>query len=170
MNDANVLRQATAQYQDARHQGNVPVNLWRILSCSPKWQQLNNPEAGSKKRSSAEAEVEVGDTIGSSEQRPPFNIDDSDDEDPIPRSIGRKKVISIASDSGRSDSVSSHDIGRAMVEQLRVFNIREEERKKRRQQKEGIEIMETNLDTLSGFKRMLYEIRQKEIKAKYNLP
>ncbi|VFQ74955.1 unnamed protein product [Cuscuta campestris] len=91
MNDVDVLRLATARYQDDGHQGKVRINLLGILSRSPKWQQLNNPDAGSsKKRSSADAEVD--DTIGSSEQRPPFNLDDSDDEDPIPRPIGRKKA------------------------------------------------------------------------------
>ncbi|VFQ67485.1 unnamed protein product [Cuscuta campestris] len=160
-------------YQDGGHQGKVPIDLWRILSRSPKWQQLNNPDDGlSKKRSFVDAEVEVDDTIGSSEQMPPFNVADSDDEDPIPRPIGRKKAKFIASGSGGSGyvSVSSRDdIGREMVEQLRVFNIREEERMKRKE-KDEIKIMKTDLSTLSGFERMIFERRQKEIKAKYNLP
>ncbi|VFR01482.1 unnamed protein product [Cuscuta campestris] len=180
-NDADVLRLATTWYQDDRHQGKVPIDLWMILSRSPKWQQLNNPDGGSsKKRSSVDPEVEVDDTIGSSEQMPPFNVADSDDEDPIPRLIRRKKAKSIASGFGGSGSVSvssRDDIGRAMVEQLRVFNLREEERMKRKdqemkrkEQEDEIKIMETDLSTLSGFKRMIYEQRQREIKAKYNLP
>ncbi|VFQ69319.1 unnamed protein product [Cuscuta campestris] len=180
-NDDDVLRLATARYQDDEHQGKVPVDLWRILSRSPKWQQLNNPDGGSfRKRSSVNAEVEVDETIGSSDQMPPFNVADSDDEDPIPRPIGRKKAKSIASGLGGSGSasVSSCDeIGRAMVEQLRVFNLREEEmlklkgkELKRKEQDDEIKIMETDLSTLSGFKRMIYEQRQREIKVKYNLP
>ncbi|VFQ69327.1 unnamed protein product [Cuscuta campestris] len=180
-NDADVLRLATTQYQDDGHQGKVPIDLWRILSRSPKWQQLNNPDGGSsKKRSSVDAEVEVDDTIGSSDQMPPFNVADSDDKDPIPRPIRRKKAKSIASGSRGSGSVSvssRDEIGRAMVEQLRVFNLREEERMKlkekemkRKEQEDEIKIMETDLSTLSGFKRMIYEQRQREIKAKYNLP
>ncbi|VFQ61214.1 unnamed protein product [Cuscuta campestris] len=153
-NDADVLRLATTRYQDDGHQG--------------------------KKRSSVNAEVEVDDTIGSSEQIPPINVADSDDEDPIPRPIERKKAKSIASGSGGSDfvSISSRDeIGRAMIEQLRVFNLREEERMKlkehemkRKEQEDKIKIMENDLSTLSGFKRMIYEQRQREIKAKYNSP
>ncbi|VFQ85015.1 unnamed protein product [Cuscuta campestris] len=155
-NDGDVLRLATARYQDDGHQGKVSIDLWRILSRSPKWQQLNNSGGGSsKKRSSVNAEVEVNDTIGSSEQRPPFNDAYSDDEDLIPRPIGRKKAISIASGSGGFSSVfisSRDEIGRAMVEQLRVFNIREEERMKRKEEKDEIEIMKTDLSTLSTFK------------------
>ncbi|VFQ95419.1 unnamed protein product [Cuscuta campestris] len=173
-NDADVLLLATARYQDDGHQGKVPIDLWSILSCSPKWKQLINSDGGSSKKiSSVDAEVEVDDTIGSSEQRPPFNVLDFDYEDPIPRTIVRKKAKSIASGSGRSDSVSvpSHnDIGRAMVEQLWVFNIQEKERARRKEEKDEIEIMETDLSTLSAFKRMIFERRQKEIKAKYNLP
>ncbi|RAL39343.1 hypothetical protein DM860_002876 [Cuscuta australis] len=56
-NDADVLRLATTRYQDDGHQGKMPIDLWRILSRSPKWQQLNNPDGGSsKKRSSVDAE------------------------------------------------------------------------------------------------------------------
>ncbi|VFR03308.1 unnamed protein product [Cuscuta campestris] len=180
-NDADVLRLATTRYQDDWHQGKVPIDLWRILSRSPKWQQLNNSDGGSsKKRSSVDAEVEVDETINSSDQIPPFNVADSDDEDPIPRPIGIKKAKSIALGSGGSGSASvssRHEIGRAMVEQLQVFNLREEERLKlkekelkRKEQDGEIKIMRTDLSTLSGFKRMIYEQRQREIKAKYNLP
>ncbi|VFQ65064.1 unnamed protein product [Cuscuta campestris] len=181
-NDADVLRLATARYQDDGHLGKVPIDLWRILSRSPKWQQLNNPDGGSFwKRSSVDAEVEVDETIGSSDQIPSFNVADSDDEDPIPRPIGRKKAKSITSGSGGSGSasISSRDeIDRAMVEQLWVFNLREEERlklkekelMKRKEQDGEIKIMKTDLSTFSGFKRMIYEQRQREIKAKYNLP
>ncbi|VFQ61715.1 unnamed protein product [Cuscuta campestris] len=169
-NDADILWLATTRYQDDGHQGKVPINLWRILSCSPKWQQLNNPDGGSsKKRSSVDAEIEVDDTIGSSEQMPPFNVADSDDEDPIPRPIGRKKAKSIASGSGGSGSVSvssRDEIDWTMVEQFRVFNLQEEERvklkeqeMKRMEQEDEIKIMETELSTLSGFKRMIYEQR-----------
>ncbi|VFQ82414.1 unnamed protein product [Cuscuta campestris] len=167
-NDADVLPLATTRYQDDGHQGKVPVNLWRILSRSPKWQELNNPEArSSNKRSSAEAGVD--DTVGSFEQRSSFNVDNFDDKDPIPRPIGRKKAKFITSGSGGSNSVSSHDdIGRAMIEQLQVFNIKEEERERRKQQKEEIEVIETDHDMLSGFKCMIFERRQKEINAKYN--
>ncbi|VFQ68150.1 unnamed protein product [Cuscuta campestris] len=119
-NDADVLRLATARYQDDGHQGKVLIDLWRILSRSPKWQQLNNPDGGSfRKRSSVDAEVEVDETICSSDQIPPFNVADSDDEDPIPWPIGKKKAKSIASGSGGSGSVSvsSRDkIGWAMFE------------------------------------------------------
>ncbi|VFQ89772.1 unnamed protein product [Cuscuta campestris] len=91
-NNADVLRLATARYQDDGYQGKVPIDLWRILSHSPKWQQLNNPDSGSfEKRSSVDAEFEVDETIGSTDQIPPFNVVDSDVEDLIPRPIGRKK-------------------------------------------------------------------------------
>ncbi|VFQ83350.1 unnamed protein product [Cuscuta campestris] len=133
-NDTDVLRLATAWYQDDAHQGKVPIDLWRILSRSPKWQQLNNLDGGSFwKRSSVNAEVEVDETIDSTDQIPPFNVVDSDDEDPIPRLIERKKEKSIASGSGGSGfvSVSSRDeIGQEMVEQLWAFNLREQERLK----------------------------------------
>ncbi|VFQ92542.1 unnamed protein product [Cuscuta campestris] len=59
-NDTDVLRLTTARYQDDGHQGKVPIDLWRILSRFPKWQQLNNPGGGSfRKRSTVNAEVEV---------------------------------------------------------------------------------------------------------------
>ncbi|VFQ65295.1 unnamed protein product [Cuscuta campestris] len=133
-NDANVLRLATARYQDDGHQGKVPIDLWKILSRSPKWQQLNNPDGGSfRKRSTVDAEDEVDETISSTDQIPPFNVADSDDEDPIPRLIRRKKAKSIASGSGGFASVSASsrdEIGREMVEQLRAFNLRGQERLK----------------------------------------
>ncbi|VFQ58287.1 unnamed protein product [Cuscuta campestris] len=117
-NDTDVLRLATARYQDDGHQGKVPIDLWRILSRSPKWKQLNNLDGGSFwKRSSVDAEVEVDETIGSTDQIPPFNVADSDDKDLIPRPIGRKKAKSIASGSGGSGSVSvssRDEIGREM--------------------------------------------------------
>ncbi|VFQ66801.1 unnamed protein product [Cuscuta campestris] len=226
-NDTNVLRLATTQYQDDGHQGKVPIDLWRILSRSPKWQQLNNPDGEpskkrssvntevvvddtinsseqmllfnivnidlwrilsrspkwqqlnnpdgepSKKRSSVNAEVVVDDTINSSEQMLLFNIVNSNDKDPIPRPIERKKAKFIVSGSGGFGDVSissRNDISRAMSEQLQAFNIREKERMKRKEQEDEIKIRETNLSTLSSFKRMIYEQRQKEIKAKYNLP
>ncbi|VFQ77569.1 unnamed protein product [Cuscuta campestris] len=134
MNDADVLRLATTRYQDDGNQGKVPIDLWGILSRSPKWQQLNNPDGGSlRKRSTVAAEVEVDETIGSTDQIPPFNVADSDDEDPIPLPIGRKKAKSIASGSGGSASVFASprdEIGRAMIEQLRAFNLQEQERLK----------------------------------------
>ncbi|VFQ77148.1 unnamed protein product [Cuscuta campestris] len=79
------------------------------------WQQLNNPDGGPfptdggsfRKRSTVDAEVEVDETIGSTDQMPPFNVAGSDDEDPIPRPIGRKKAKSIASGSGGSASFSA---------------------------------------------------------------
>ncbi|VFQ71089.1 unnamed protein product [Cuscuta campestris] len=133
-NDADVLRLATTRYQDDGNQGKVPMDLWRILSRSPKWQQLNNPDGGLfRKRSTVDAEVEVDETIGSTDQIPSFNIAASDDEDPIPRPIGRKKAKSIASGSGGSASVFASprdEIGRAMIEQLRAFNLQEQERLK----------------------------------------
>ncbi|VFQ81166.1 unnamed protein product [Cuscuta campestris] len=133
-NDADVLRLATTRYQDDGNQGKVPIDLWKILSRSPKWQQLNNPDGGSlRKRSTVAAEVEVDETIGSTDQIPPFNVADSDDEDPIPRPIERKKAKSIASASGGSASVSASprdEIGRAMIEQLWTFNLQEQERLK----------------------------------------
>ncbi|VFQ83090.1 unnamed protein product [Cuscuta campestris] len=119
-NDADVLRFATTRYQDDGNQVKVPIDLWRILSRSPKWQQLYNPDGGSfRKRSTVDAEIEVDETIGSTDQIPPFNVADSDDEDPIPRPIGRKKAKSIASGLGGSASISASprdEIGRAMVE------------------------------------------------------
>ncbi|VFQ75963.1 unnamed protein product [Cuscuta campestris] len=180
-NDADVLRLATAWYQDDGYQGKVPIDFWRILSRSPKWQQLNNPDGRSfRKRSSVDAEVEVDETIGSSDQIPPFNVADSDDEDLIPRPIGRKKAKSIASGSGGSGSVSASsrdEIDREMVEQLRAFNLREQERLKLKEkelklkeQEAEMKVMETNLSTLSEIGRMLYEQRIKEIKEKYNFP
>ncbi|VFQ59043.1 unnamed protein product [Cuscuta campestris] len=180
-NDADVLRLATARYQDDRHQGKVPIDLWRILSGSPKWQQLNNPNGGSfQKRSSVDAEVEVDETIGLTDQIPPFNVADSNGEDPIPRTIGRKKAKSIASGSGGSGLVSASsrdEIGREMVEQLRTFNLREQKRLKLKEkelklkeQESKMKVMETDPGTLSEIGRMLYEQRIKEIKEKYNFP
>ncbi|VFQ70078.1 unnamed protein product [Cuscuta campestris] len=119
-NDADVLRLATTRYQDDGNQGMVPIDLWRILSHSLKWQQLNNPDVGSfRKRSTVDAEVEVDETIGSTDQIPSFSVAASDDKDPIPRPIGRKKEKSIASGSGGSASFSAtprDEIGLAMVE------------------------------------------------------
>ncbi|VFQ78901.1 unnamed protein product [Cuscuta campestris] len=83
-NGADFLRLATTRYQDDGNQGKVPIDLWRILSRSPKWQQLNNPDGGTfrtdggsfQKRSTVDAEVEVDETIGSTDQIPPFNVAD----------------------------------------------------------------------------------------------
>ncbi|VFQ62575.1 unnamed protein product [Cuscuta campestris] len=180
-NDGDVLRLATARYQDDGHQGKVPIDLWRILSRSPKWQQLNNPDGGSFwKRSFVDAEVEVDETIGSTDQIPSFNVADSNDEDPIPRPIGRKKAKSIASASGGSDFVSASsrdEIGREMVEQLRAFNLQEQEmlklkekELKLKEQEVEMKVMATDPGTLSEIGRMLYEKRIKEIKEKYNFP
>ncbi|VFQ88609.1 unnamed protein product [Cuscuta campestris] len=125
----------------------VPIDLWRILSRSPKWQQLNNPDGGSfRKRSTVDAEVEVDETIGSSDQIPPFNVADSDAD-------------------------------RAMIEQLRAFNLQEQERLKLKEkelklkeQEAEMKVMQTDPGTLSEFGRMIYEQRMREIKEKYNLP
>ncbi|VFQ87359.1 unnamed protein product [Cuscuta campestris] len=174
MNDADVLRLATTRYQDDGNQG--------------KWQQLNNPDGepfrtdgGSfRKRSTVDAQVEVDETIGSTDQIPPFNVADSDDEDPIPRPIGRKKAKSIASGSGGSASFSASprdEIGLAMVEQLRAFNLQEQERLKLKEkelkikeQEAEMKVMQTDPGTLSEFGRILYEQRMRELKEKYNLP
>ncbi|VFQ95224.1 unnamed protein product [Cuscuta campestris] len=180
-NDADVLRLATTRYQDDWNQGKVPIDLWRILSRSPKWQQLNNPDGGSfRKRSTVDAEVEVDETIGSTDQIPSFNVAASDDEDPISRPIGRKKAKSIASGSGGSASVSASprdEIGLAMVEQLRAFNLQEQERLKLKEkelklkeQEVEMKVMQTDPGTLSEFGRIIYEQRMREIKEKYNLP
>ncbi|VFQ84083.1 unnamed protein product [Cuscuta campestris] len=180
-NDADVLRLAKTRYQDDGNQVKVPIDLWRILSRSPKWQQLNNPDGGSfRKRSIVDAEVEVDETIGSTDQIPSLNAADSDDEDPIPRPIGRKKAKSIASGSGGSASVSASprdEIGRAMIEQLRVFNLQEQERLKLKEkelklkeQEAEMKVMQTDPRTLSEFGRIIYEQRMREIKEKYNLP
>ncbi|VFQ62427.1 unnamed protein product [Cuscuta campestris] len=180
-NDDYVLWLATTRYQDDGNQGKVSIDLWRILSCSPKWQELNNPDGGSfRKRSTVDAEVEVDDTIGSSDKISPFNVADSDDEDPIPRPIGRKKAKSIASGSGGSASLSASprdEIGRAMIEQLRAFNLQEQERLKLKEkelklkeQEAEMKVMQTDPGTLSKFGRMIYEQRMREIKEKYNLP
>ncbi|VFQ75986.1 unnamed protein product [Cuscuta campestris] len=116
MNDADNLQQATARYQDDGLQGKVPVDLWRILSRSPNGNNSTTPEARSSKKRFSATKVEADDTIGLSEQMSPFNLDDSDDEDPIPRPIGRKKAKSIASGFVGSDSISFHDdIDQAMV-------------------------------------------------------
>ncbi|VFQ81461.1 unnamed protein product [Cuscuta campestris] len=130
--------------------------------------------------STVDAEVEVDETIGSTDQIPPFNVADSDDEDPIPRPIGRKKAKSIASGSGGSASVSASprdEIGRAMVEQLRAFNLQEQERLKLKEkelkikeQEAEMKVMQTDPGTLSEFGLMIYEQRMREIKEKYNLP
>ncbi|VFQ67591.1 unnamed protein product [Cuscuta campestris] len=180
-NDADVLRVATTRYQDDGNQGKVPIDLWTILSRSPKWQQLNNPDGGSfRKRSTVDDEVEVDETIGSTDQIPSFNVADSDDEDPIPRPIGRKKAKSIASSSGGSASISASprdEIGRAMVEQLRAFNLQEHERLKLKEkelkikeQEAEMKVMQTDPGTLSEFGRIIYEQRMREIKEKYNIP
>ncbi|VFR02664.1 unnamed protein product [Cuscuta campestris] len=176
-NDADVLRLVTTRYQDDGNQGKVPIDLWRILSRSPKWQQLNNPDGESfRKRSTVDAEVEVDETIGSTDQIPSFNVADSDDEDPIPWPIGRKKAKSIASGSGGSASPRDK-IGRAMVEQLRAFNLQEQERLKLKEkelklkeQDVEMKVMQTDPGTLSEFGLMIYEQRMREIKEKYNLP
>ncbi|VFQ63329.1 unnamed protein product [Cuscuta campestris] len=171
-NDADVLRLATTRYQDDGNQGKVPIDLWKILSRSPKWQQLNNPDGGSlRKRSTVAAEVEVDETIGSTDQIPPFNVADSDDEDPIPRPIVRKKTKSIASGSGGSASVSASprdEIGRAMIEQLQAFNLQEQERLKLKEkelklkeQEAEMKVMQTDPGTLSEFGRIIYEQRMR---------
>ncbi|VFQ98323.1 unnamed protein product [Cuscuta campestris] len=131
-------------------------------SRSKKWQQINNPDGGSfRKSSTVDAEVEVDETIGSTDQIPPFNVADSDDEDPIPRPIGRKKAKSIAYGSGGSASVSASsrdEIGRAMVEQLRAFNLQEQERLKLKEkelklkeQEAEMKVMQTDLGTITSF-------------------
>ncbi|VFQ74775.1 unnamed protein product [Cuscuta campestris] len=152
-NDADVLRLATAQYQDDGHQGKVPIDLWRILSRSPKWQQFNNPDAGSfRKRSSVDADVEVDETIGSTDQIHSFNVADSDVEDPIPRPIRRKKAKSIASASGGSGSVSASSrdkIGREMVEQLWAFNLQEQERLKLKEKELKIKEQEAEMKVMA---------------------
>ncbi|VFQ94031.1 unnamed protein product [Cuscuta campestris] len=164
-----------------RNQGKVPIDLWKILSRSPKWQQLNNPDGGSlRKRSTGAAEVEVDETISSTDQIPPFNVAAFDDEDPIPQPIGRKKAKSIASGSGGSASVSAFprdEIGRTMIEQLRAFNLHEQERLKLKEkelklkeQEAEMKVMQTDPGTLSEFGRIIYEQRMREIKEKYNLP
>ncbi|VFQ65560.1 unnamed protein product [Cuscuta campestris] len=134
MNDTDVLRLATTRYQDDGNQGKVPIDLWRILSRSPKWQQLNNPDGGSfRRRSTVDAEVEVDKTISSTDQIPSFNLADSDDKNSIPRPIGRKKAKSIASSSRESASVFASprdEIDRAMIEQFQAFNLQEQERMK----------------------------------------
>ncbi|VFQ97046.1 unnamed protein product [Cuscuta campestris] len=146
-----------------------------------KWQQLNNPDGVSfRKRSTVDAEVEVDETIGSTDQIPSFNVAASNDEDPIPRPIGRKKAKSIASGSGGSASISASprdEIGRAMVEQLRAFNLQEHERLKLKEkelklkeQEAEMKVMQTDPGTLSEFGRIIYEQRMREIKEKYNLP
>ncbi|VFR03332.1 unnamed protein product [Cuscuta campestris] len=180
-NGADVLRLATTRYQDDGHQGKVTIDLWKILSRSPKWQQLNNPDGGSfRKRSTVDAEVEVDETIGSTDQIPPFNVADSDDEDLIPRPIGRKKAKSIASSLGGSASVSASsrdEIGWEMVEQLPPSNLREQERLKQKEKKLKLKeqevemkVMQTDPGTLSEIGLMIYEQRIREIKKKYNLP
>ncbi|VFR01351.1 unnamed protein product [Cuscuta campestris] len=140
------------RYQDDGNQGKVPIDLWRILSRSPKWQQLNNPDGGSfRKRSTVDAEVEVDETIGSTDQIPSFNVADSDDEDPIPRPIGRKKAKSIASGSGGFASASASprdEIGRAMVEQLRAFNLQEQERLKLKEKELKLKEQETEMKVM----------------------
>ncbi|VFQ92009.1 unnamed protein product [Cuscuta campestris] len=146
-----------------------------------KWQQLNNPDGGSfQKRSTVDAEVEVDETIGSTDQISPFNVGDSDNEDPIPRPIGKKKAKSIASGSRGSGSVSvssRDEISWEIVEQLRAFNFREQERLKLKEKKLKLKeqevemkVMETDISTLSEIGRMLYEQRIKEIKENYNFP
>ncbi|VFQ96991.1 unnamed protein product [Cuscuta campestris] len=122
----------------------------------------------------------VDETISSTDQIPPFNVADSDDEDPIPRPIGRKKAkfITYGSGGSASVSVSSRDeIGREMVEQLRAFNLREQERLKLKEkdlklkeQEAEIKVMQTDPGTLSEIGLMIYEQRIREIKEKYNLP
>ncbi|VFR03667.1 unnamed protein product [Cuscuta campestris] len=177
----STLTEAARSIQKWTPEEEVPIDLWGILSRSPKWQQLNNPDGGSlRKRSTVDAEVEIDETIGSTDQIPPFNVADSDDEDPIPRPIGRKKEKSIASGSGGSASVSASprdEIGRAMIEQLRAFNLQEQERLKLKEkelklkEQEGeMKVMQTDPGTLSEFGRMIYEQRMREIKEKYNLP
>ncbi|VFQ66575.1 unnamed protein product [Cuscuta campestris] len=139
------------------------------------------PDGGSlRKRSTGAAEVEVDETIGSTDQIPPFNVVDSDDEDPIPRPIGRKKAKSIASGSGGSASISASprdEIGRAMVEQLRAFNLQKQERLKLKEkelkikeQEAEMKVMQTDPGTLSEFGQIIYEQRMREIKEKYSLP
>ncbi|VFQ73922.1 unnamed protein product [Cuscuta campestris] len=166
---------------DDGHQGKVPIDLWRILSRSPKWKQLNNPDGGSfRKRSIVDAEVEVDETIDSTDQIPPFNVADSDGEDLIPRPIGRKKAKSIASGSGGSASVSASsrdEIGREMVEQFRAFNLQEQERLKLKEkelklkeQEAEMKVMQTDPGTLSEIGLMIYKQRIREIKEKYKLP
>ncbi|VFQ74801.1 unnamed protein product [Cuscuta campestris] len=94
-----------------------------MTKAARKWKQLKNPEVGSSKKRTS-TEVDADNTIGSSEQRPPVNLDDYDDANPIPRSIKRKKTKLISSSSACSGSVSSHnDIGRAMVEHVSLGHL-----------------------------------------------
>ncbi|VFR01182.1 unnamed protein product [Cuscuta campestris] len=109
---------------------------------------------GTKARSTVDAEVEVDETISSTDQIPPFNNADSDEEDPIPRPIGIKKAKSIGSGSGGSAFVSASprdEIGRAMIEELRAFNLQEQERLKLKEQEAEMKVMQTDPATLSEF-------------------
>ncbi|VFQ64372.1 unnamed protein product [Cuscuta campestris] len=77
-----------------------------------------------------------------------------------------------------SVSASPRDeIGRAMIEQLRAFNLQEQERLKLKEkelklkeQEAEMKVMQTDPGTLSEFGRIIYEQRMREIKEKYNLP
>ncbi|VFQ89046.1 unnamed protein product [Cuscuta campestris] len=152
----------------------------RSLEDFESFPKVETTQQSFRKRSTVDAEVEVDVTIGSTDQIPPFNVADSDDEDPIPRPIGRKKAKSIASGSGGSASVSASprdEIGRAMIEQLRAFNLQEQERLKLKEkelklkeQEAEMKVMQTDPGTLSEFGRMIYKQRMREIKEKYNLP
>ncbi|XP_076955405.1 glutathione S-transferase T3-like [Bidens hawaiensis] len=126
-NDVDLHKKVAARYQDDGHTGNIPLELWEVLTASPKWTHVN--------------------------------LDDLADEDHIQRPIGRKKAKSIAS--GSASGVE--EVGKLMVEQMRLFNLREDERERRRIEKEEMEIMAVDLDTLTGFKRRWYEKKQKEI-------
>ncbi|VFQ65596.1 unnamed protein product [Cuscuta campestris] len=112
------------------------------------------------------AEVEADDIVGSSEQRPLFNLEDSDDDNPIPRPIGRKKAKFIVPRVLKGPALfilTMISVGQWLNNfRCSILGIRLEERENRSKEK-------TDLDTLTGFKRMYYERRQNEIMDKYNL-
>ncbi|XP_076895661.1 glutathione S-transferase T3-like [Bidens hawaiensis] len=137
-NDVDLHKKVAARYQDDGHTGNIPLELWEVLIATPKWQQLRLDEraSGSNKRSSADVDIDA-------------SPDASD---------GRSRTHGSAS--------GAEEVGKIMVEQMRLFNLREDERERRRIDKEEMEIMAVDLDTLTGFKRRWYEKKQKEIAEK----
>ncbi|XP_076904320.1 glutathione S-transferase T3-like [Bidens hawaiensis] len=167
-NDVDLHRKVAAHYQDDGHTGNIPLELWEILTASPKWQQLRLDEraSGSNKRSSTDADIDASPGASDGRFRTHVNLYDLADEDHIQRPIGRKKAKSIASGSASGSASGAEEVGKLMVEHMRLFNLREDERERRRIEKEEMEIMAVDLDTLTGFKRRWYEKKQKEIAEK----
>ncbi|XP_076882478.1 glutathione S-transferase T3-like [Bidens hawaiensis] len=117
-NDVDLHKKVATRYQDDGHTGNIPVELWEVLTASPKWQQLRFDEraSGSNKRSSADADIDASPGASDGRSRTHVNLDDLAEKDPIQRPIGRKKAKSIASGSVSGSASGAEEVGKLIVE------------------------------------------------------